>query len=73
MRLRACSVAITDVNPARLALAEKVADVRAVNVAQEDLQNVIAELGMTQGFDVGLEMSGNESALDQMIFTISIY
>ena len=60
-------VAITDVNPARLALAAKVADVRAVNVAQEDLQDVIAELGMTQGFDVGLEMSGNQSALDQMI------
>jgi len=60
-------VAITDVNPDRLALAEKVANVRPVNVATEDLNDVIAELGMTQGFDVGLEMSGNQIALDQMI------
>jgi len=60
-------VAITDVNPDRLALAEKVANVRPVNVATEDLNDVIVELGMTQGFDVGLEMSGNQIALDQMI------
>ncbi|WP_238704962.1 L-threonine 3-dehydrogenase [Parasedimentitalea marina] len=60
-------VAITDVNADRLALAEKVANVRPVNVATEDLNDVIAELGMTQGFDVGLEMSGNQIALDQMI------
>lgn len=60
-------VAITDVNPDRLALAEKVADVRPVNVTTEDLNDVIAELGMSQGFDVGLEMSGNQAALDQMI------
>ncbi|NIZ60403.1 L-threonine 3-dehydrogenase [Sedimentitalea sp. CY04] len=60
-------VAITDVNPDRLALAEKVANVRPVNVAKEDLNDVIAELGMTQGFDVGLEMSGNQAAMDQMV------
>ncbi|PCJ07178.1 MAG: L-threonine 3-dehydrogenase [Rhodobacteraceae bacterium] len=60
-------VAITDVNPERLALAEKVANVRPVNVTKEDLNDVIAELGMSQGFDVGLEMSGNQAALDQMI------
>ncbi|MCD9147171.1 L-threonine 3-dehydrogenase [Pseudophaeobacter flagellatus] len=60
-------VAITDVNPGRLALAAKVANVRPVNVATEDLNDVIAELGMRQGFDVGLEMSGNQAALDQMI------
>ncbi|NRB20626.1 MAG: L-threonine 3-dehydrogenase [Rhodobacteraceae bacterium] len=60
-------VAITDVNPDRLALAEKVANLRPVNVAKEDLNDVIAELGMSQGFDVGLEMSGNQAALDQMI------
>ena len=60
-------VAITDVNPGRLALAAQVADVRPVNVTQEDLKDVIAELGMTQGFDVGLEMSGNQAAMDQMI------
>ena len=60
-------VAITDVNPDRLALAEKVTNVRPVNVAKEDLNDVIAELGMTQGFDVGLEMSGNQAAMDQMV------
>ncbi|WP_420010784.1 L-threonine 3-dehydrogenase [Tateyamaria sp.] len=60
-------VVITDVNPDRLALAERVADVVPVNVAQEDLCDVIARLKMRQGFDVGLEMSGNQAALDQMI------
>lgn len=60
-------VAITDVNPGRLELASKVANVRPVNVATEDLNDVIAELGMSQGFDVGLEMSGNQRALDQMV------
>jgi threonine 3-dehydrogenase len=60
-------VAITDVNPDRLALAEKVADVRPVDVTREDLNDVVSELGMAQGFDVGLEMSGNQVALDQMV------
>ncbi|MEO1640864.1 MAG: L-threonine 3-dehydrogenase [Pseudomonadota bacterium] len=60
-------VVITDINDDRLALAAKVADVRTVNVAQEDLRDVITELGMKEGFDVGLEMSGNHAALDQMV------
>ncbi|MEP4035013.1 L-threonine 3-dehydrogenase [Pseudophaeobacter sp.] len=60
-------VAITDINPGRLELAAQVANVRPVNVAEEDLNDVIAELGMSQGFDVGLEMSGNQRALDQMV------
>lgn len=60
-------VVITDVNPDRLTLAAKVADVVPVNVAEEDLADVIARLKMRQGFDVGLEMSGNQAALDQMI------
>jgi threonine 3-dehydrogenase len=60
-------VVITDVNPDRLALAGEVADVRPVNVAEEDLNDVIHALGMKQGFDVGLEMSGNQMALDQMV------
>ncbi len=60
-------VVITDVNPDRLALAGTVADVRPVNVMEEDLNDVVAELGMAQGFDVGLEMSGNQAALDQMV------
>jgi len=60
-------VVITDVNPKRLALAEAVADVVPVNVANEDIQDAMARLGMREGFDVGLEMSGAPAALDQMI------
>ena len=60
-------VVITDINPARLDLAARVADVTPVNVAQQDLREVMGQLRMTEGFDVGLEMSGNQQALDQMI------
>lgn len=60
-------VAITDINQARLDLAAQVADVVPVNVATEDLDAVIKRLGMKQGFDVGMEMSGNQRALDQMV------
>ncbi|AXI48657.1 L-threonine 3-dehydrogenase [Sulfitobacter sp. SK012] len=60
-------VVITDVNPDRLALAARVADVITVNVAEEELSDVIPRLKMKQGFDVGLEMSGNQQALDQMV------
>ena len=60
-------VVITDVNPHRLALAADVADVTPVNVASEDLRGVMQRLGMKEGFDVGLEMSGAPAALDQMI------
>lgn len=60
-------VVITDVNPKRLELAGQVADVTPVNVASEDLQAVMDKLGMKEGFDVGLEMSGAPAALDQMI------
>jgi len=64
------NVVITDVNQARLDLAGEVAEIRPVNVAREDLNDVVAELGMAQGFDVGLEMSGNQAALDQMVETL---
>jgi len=60
-------VVITDVNPARLELAARVADVVPVNVAEQDLKQVEDSLKMTEGFDVGLEMSGNQTALDQMV------
>ncbi|MFN3935937.1 MAG: L-threonine 3-dehydrogenase [Gemmobacter sp.] len=60
-------VVITDVNPDRLRLAAEVADVVPVNVAEEDLRSVIGRLKMQQGFDVGLEMSGSQAALDQMV------
>jgi threonine 3-dehydrogenase len=60
-------VVITDVNPYRLDLAKSMGASRAINVAQEDLGEVMQQLGMQEGFDVGLEMSGNPSALHQMI------
>jgi threonine 3-dehydrogenase len=61
-------VVITDINPDRLKLAEHVCrNVRTVNVAREDLRDVIHDLGMKQGFDVGLEMSGSQQAMDQMV------
>jgi threonine 3-dehydrogenase len=61
------NVVITDINQDRLDLAEKVADVTPVNVTKDDLSDVQARLKITQGFDVGLEMSGSQIALDQMI------
>ena len=63
-------VVITDVNDYRLDLATRMGATRAVNVANEKLQDVIQDLGMTEGFDVGLEMSGVPSAFRQMIDTM---
>jgi threonine 3-dehydrogenase len=60
-------VVITDVNPYRLELAQKVGVTRAVNVSKEKLSDVVDDLGMMEGFDVGLEMSGNPKALNDMI------
>jgi len=60
-------VVITDVNEYRLDLARQMGVTRAVNVANEKLTNVQAELGMDEGFDVGLEMSGNPSAFNDML------
>ncbi len=55
-------VVITDVNQARLDLAGQVADVVPVNVATTDLREVYGALRIVQGFDVGMEMSGNQQA-----------
>jgi threonine 3-dehydrogenase len=60
-------VVITDVNPWRLKLAEQMGVSRAVNVASGSLKDTMHDLGMKEGFDVGLEMSGNESAFVDMI------
>ncbi|MDC8831844.1 L-threonine 3-dehydrogenase [Alteromonas gilva] len=60
-------VVITDVNPYRLALAEKMGVSRAVNVANESLKDVMRSLGMTEGFDIGLEMSGVPTAFRDML------
>src|SRR5580704_15257987 len=62
---------ITDVNPYRLELALKLGVTRAVNVRETTLQAVQKELGMTEGFDVGLEMSGNPSGFRDMIANMS--
>jgi threonine 3-dehydrogenase len=60
-------VVVTDINPVRLKLAGEVADVVPVDVSKEDLRSVMARLGMREGFDVGLEMSGAAQAVEQMI------
>ncbi|MBW3568145.1 MAG: zinc-binding dehydrogenase, partial [Proteobacteria bacterium] len=60
-------VVVTDVNGYRLELAGKAADVRPVDVTKEDLRAVMESLRMTEGFDVGFEMSGVPSAFEQMV------
>ncbi len=65
------SVILTDINDYRLDLAKKLTfcqnSIRTVNILKEDLNTVMKELGMKEGFDLGLEMSGVPSALQQMI------
>ena len=60
-------VIITDVNDYRLELARKMGVDAAVNTAREDLPQIMKDQGLTEGFDVGLEMSGNGRALQQLI------
>ena len=60
-------VVITDVNPYRLELAKKMGATRVVDVRNEKIEDVAKELGMKEGFDVGLEMSGNPEALRSML------
>ena len=67
-RAGARKVVITDINETRLELARRLGPTRAINTARENLAHVWHdELGMTEGFDVGLEMSGSAAALGQMI------
>ncbi|GHF22393.1 L-threonine 3-dehydrogenase [Kordiimonas sediminis] len=60
-------VVITDVIDSRLDLAVKLGATRGVNVTREKIEDVVAELGMSEGFDVGLEMSGNASAFNSLL------
>lgn len=60
-------VVITDINEYRLDLAKKMGVTRAVNVKHELLADVVRDLGMTEGFDVGLEMSGVPAAFNDML------
>jgi len=64
-------VVITDVNPHRLELAKRMGVTLAVNPKERSLAEVQKELGMSEGFDVGLEMSGNPSAFRDMLANMS--
>ena len=60
-------VVVTDLNPYRLNLAKKMGASVAVDIRSQDLKTVMNDLGMTEGFDVGLEMSGNGNAFSDML------
>jgi len=64
-------VVVTDVNEYRLELARKMGATRAVNIKATSVEATMAELGMTEGFDVGMEMSGNPDALRGMLKTMN--
>jgi threonine 3-dehydrogenase len=64
-------VVITDINDYRLDLAMKMGASVAVNAKKEDLRSVMRKLGMSEGFDVGLEMSGNGEAFRQMLDAVN--
>ncbi|CAG9433105.1 L-threonine 3-dehydrogenase [Providencia alcalifaciens] len=64
-------VVITDVNDYRLELAKKMGVTRAVNVSRENLKDVMNELGMKEGFDVALEVSGAPAAFQTMLDTMN--
>jgi threonine 3-dehydrogenase len=66
-RAGARKVVITDINPSRLDLARRMGLDQAIDPSREDLRKVMAGLGMTEGFDIGLEMSGAAPAFRQMI------
>ena len=63
-------VVITDVNDYRLELARKMGATRALNVSSQTIDDTMQELGMEEGFDVGMEMSGNPSAFHDMLRTM---
>lgn len=60
-------VVVTDVNEYRLELARKMGATRAVNISKTTLKDVMNDLGMTEGYDVGMEMSGQGEALRGML------
>ncbi|MEO0576122.1 MAG: L-threonine 3-dehydrogenase [Pseudomonadota bacterium] len=66
-RAGARHIVITDVNDYRLSLAESLGATRAINVGSTTLDQVMIELGMTEGFDVGMEMSGNPQAFRDLL------
>ena len=66
-KVGARKVVITDISPYRIKLAREMGVQHVVNAAEENLTDVMARLGMTEGFDVGLEMSGAAPAMRDMI------
>jgi threonine 3-dehydrogenase len=64
-------VVVTDINDYRLNLAKEMGATRIVNVARENLSDVMREIGMVEGFDVGLEVSGNAKAFRSMLDTMN--
>ncbi len=66
-KVGARKVVITDINPYRLSLAKKMGVQHVVDVSEQELRDVMDQIGMTEGFDVGLEMSGASAAMQQMI------
>ena len=63
-------VVITDINDYRLDLARKMGASVALNVTVDSIDDTMKELGMTEGFDVGMEMSGNPQAFRDMLRTM---
>lgn len=63
-------IVITDVNDYRLGLARRMGASRTVNVARESLDAAMRDLGMEEGFDVGMEMSGHPSAFRELLRTM---
>ncbi len=63
-------IVITDINDYRLELARKMGATRTLNVTHESLETAMNELGMEEGFDVGMEMSGNPEAFRDMLKTM---
>ena len=66
-KVGARKVVITDINPYRLQLAERMVVQYVVDVSKTSLRDVMGDIGMSEGFDVGLEMSGAAPAMRQMI------
>lgn len=64
-------IVVTDVQPARLERAARMGATRVVNVAEEPVRAVMSQLGMTEGFDIALEMSGSPRAVETIVETIN--
>ena len=67
LHVGAGKVLITDINDDRLSLAKTVCNVETLNPSKENIEDKMKDMGLKEGFDIGLEMSGSEAALDQMI------